>query len=114
MSGKKRKRNRKPFSPEVYQRLYGDKWEQYFSMLVLYRKLNGHCNVNTKRSALGLWCRRQRLRYRQGRLLPEQRERLEELGFEFRPREHRGPGHARLEVLPTEAMLYGHDSVLDG
>ena len=59
-------------------------WEEMFSELVSFFKLQGHCNVPTKWAAkpsLSYWTNQQRTAKRENRLTREQVVRLEEVGF---------------------------------
>lgn len=59
-------------------------WEKMIALLAEFKKSHGHCNVPQKfreNVRFGRWVNTQRLRYKQGRLLPDKKRRLEELGF---------------------------------
>jgi len=59
-------------------------WEEMFSELVDFFKLNGYCNVSddwTAQPELARWVAQQRQAKKQNRLTPEQVSRMEEMGF---------------------------------
>gem|GEM_PF-609834 len=59
-------------------------WESMFTRLLAFREAHGHCQVphsKTGDQMLGKWVQRQRYHQRKNSLLPERRQRLEEIGF---------------------------------
>lgn len=61
-------------------------WEEKFGRLQAFRERFGHTRVARywrEDSALGRWVEHQRARHREGGIEPDQRERLEALGFEW-------------------------------
>lgn len=59
-------------------------WDEMFKELVEYKAINGHTDVPQRpTTALGRWVRGQRDSFKVGRLLPQQKNRLEEIGFVF-------------------------------
>ena len=59
-------------------------WENMFTKLLAFREAHGHCQVPQSKKAdalLGKWVQRQRYHHRKNTLLPERRQRLEEIGF---------------------------------
>lgn len=64
-------------------------WENRFSELVRFKEEQGHCNVPMgwiEGSELGNWTNNQRQLYRRRMLSTDRVERLEALGFKWRPR----------------------------
>ncbi len=62
------------------------KWEQRFAELLEFHRQFGHCNIpdrHRENRTLGIWAGNQRIADRQGRLHPEKRRRLDELGFRW-------------------------------
>jgi hypothetical protein len=60
------------------------RWEKRFAALVAFKKTHGHCEVPgswAENRQLATWTTKQRCLYKQGRLLPERRKRLEAMGF---------------------------------
>ena len=72
-------------------------WDERFQQLVEYKDQNGHCRVPAKKyepnPQLGLWVDRQRQLFKKNKLSPEQKERLEGIGFIWVSR--RGPAPAQ-------------------
>lgn len=69
-----------PFKDEHLETL----WETMFAKLLAFRAKHGHCQVpqsNKSEHTLGKWVQRQRYHHRKNTLLPERRQRLEEIGF---------------------------------
>ncbi|MBE2283810.1 MAG: helicase associated domain-containing protein [Prosthecobacter sp.] len=59
-------------------------WESMFTKLLAFREAHGHCQVPQSKKSdalLGKWVQRQRYHHRKNTLLPERRQRLEEIGF---------------------------------
>jgi superfamily II DNA or RNA helicase len=59
-------------------------WEEIFNQLILFKELNGHCNVSRDRKnyeSLGRWIVHQREKYRKGKLSHDRIKRLESIGF---------------------------------
>lgn len=46
------------------KRLHNSEWEKMFKKLMDYREKDGHCQVPTKTSALGIWVSQQRSKYK--------------------------------------------------
>lgn len=63
----------------------GEAWEQGYSYLLRFKKLNGHCkvpqNFEVDGYRLGGWVHRQRQRARDGSLTVEQKQKLDDTGF---------------------------------
>ncbi len=69
-----------PFKDEHHETL----WETMFTKLLAYREQHGHCQVPHSKKGdalLGKWVQRQRYHHRKNTLLPERRQRLEQIGF---------------------------------
>jgi len=68
-------------------------WDERFKQLKEYKEQNGHCRVPKRYKAntqLGSWVRTQRHLCKKNKLLPEQKDRLEGIGFEWELRKHLG------------------------
>jgi hypothetical protein len=62
-------------------------WESMFERLLAFRAVHGHCQVSNGREGdevLAKWVQRQRMHQRNNALLPERRQRLEEIGFAWK------------------------------
>jgi hypothetical protein len=62
------------------------RWEEMFSQLARYKDQHGDCDVQrgwSENTALANWVGNQRSFQRRGKLSPERRRRLEEIGFRF-------------------------------
>ena len=77
-------------------------WDERFQQLVEYKDQNGHCRVPAKKyepnPQLGLWVDRQRQLFKKNKLSPEQKERLEGIGFVWVSRRGPMPAQKREEV----------------
>lgn len=61
-----------------------DNWKDKFNMLIEYKKIHGHVNVQrTKNPDPGVWVSAQRTAYRKGTLSSERIKMLESIGFEW-------------------------------
>jgi hypothetical protein len=63
---------------------YDSAWEEMFSELVYFKRIEGHCNVPTNwpdNPKLGTWVSVQRVRWKGGRLTKDRISRLESLGL---------------------------------
>ena len=61
-------------------------WDERFQQIVEYKEQNGHSRVPQRYKAnpqLGQWVNKQRQHYKKNELLPEQKDRLEGIGFEW-------------------------------
>lgn len=92
-------------------------WQQRYEEMCAYQQQHGHTRV-TKRQNKGLsaWRQWQCQRFRDGRLTPECRSKLEAIGFDWmsaktRPRLHYAPWAQRLKELTTYRRRYGHVKV---
>ena len=70
--------------------LLDQQWEEFFSLLQIFKEANGHCNVGSKgktkeERALYEWINTQRKRLKVGKLSEARKSRLEALGFLFEP-----------------------------
>ena len=67
-------------------------WGEWFEELKQYKQVNGNCNVprNECNKQLGSWVNRQRIANKKNKLSPEQKERLEGIGFELECRKQVG------------------------
>jgi hypothetical protein len=72
--------------------VFHERWLADYAELVAFHAEHGHCNVKTKGwppdhplARLGRWVNRQRVRKRDGSILPEQERLLRKLGFDFEP-----------------------------
>jgi len=78
--------------PQIFQeqvKALDQLWESGFSKLLLFKKEHGHCRVPSNDSrdyGLFRWVGRQRERWKAGELPEMRRKRLEDLGFEWKPR----------------------------
>ena len=97
------------------------RWEEQFARLREFRERFGHPQVPVKWKEdlkLGRWVGHQRELHRAGRLPPEYRRRLEELGMEWRIPEKHVEEHDRyleqmLARLAAYRERYGHAGVTD-
>lgn len=64
-------------------------WQEFFSELMEFVKINGHTNVpykvNGEKSSLGEWVAGQRKFFAKGKMIPERKELLESIGFRWDP-----------------------------
>lgn len=58
-------------------------WDERFQELVEFKALNGHTNVTTKTKGLGSFVKKQRERFKKGKLEDDRITRLNEIGFEW-------------------------------
>jgi hypothetical protein len=58
-------------------------WKHFFDKLVEHKRIHGHTRVAITDKKLCNWVARRRTLEGRGRLLPERRDRLVEIGFEF-------------------------------
>jgi len=84
-------------SPERTKRLellgfdlepFDSKWDERFAALSAYKLKHGNCNVPSESKEmpeLATWCSTQRYNYVNNQLLPNRIERLEQIGFVWRP-----------------------------
>jgi hypothetical protein len=90
-------------------------WKGRFSELVVYHKINGHCNVPRNYTKLGRWVTSQRTHYRfqlEGKassMKPSRIQALESLGIEWRVRD--GTWEDYLKELADYRKIRGHCSV---
>jgi len=62
-------------------------WESMFAKLLAYREEHGHCQVPNSKQAdamLAKWVQRQRHHHKNNTIQPERRQRLEEIGFDWK------------------------------
>ena len=88
------------------------KWEQMFSELAQFKSAHGHCDVPqrwVKNRALAGWCDRQRTTYAKKELSPERLQRLNQLGFNWRP--HDDAWEEMVSALLEFRRLHGHCNV---
>jgi len=67
---------------------YNQKWNDMFEQLKVFRVENGHCNVARKykqNPKLGDWVSTQRQYYRKEKMSQDRIEKLEEIGFDWKP-----------------------------
>ena len=97
-------------------------WERFFQQLRAFQQRTGHTRVpahHGQESRLGAWVARQRRYHRRGHMRAEQKRRLDEIGFEWRPPSGRGvpAGRVRPESATWQARVaellafhaqYGH------
>jgi hypothetical protein len=65
-----------------------ERWEEMFAAFVEFKEAHGHCNVPKawpENRSLANWVGWQRQQEKEGRLLPERRERLSAIGFFTKP-----------------------------
>ncbi len=68
---------------------YSALWEEMFNALCIYNRQNNHCNIpakDPKNLPLGSWVARQREQHRKGKLLENQINALESIGFVWEPK----------------------------
>lgn len=91
------------------------RWNEMYEKLVEFKKEFGHCNVprntnkkNTKNNELALWVSNQRRGYREGNLLDERINKLNEIGFDF---EHEYRNHIvkKIEERKSEFIEGGKE-----
>jgi len=65
------------------------RWEEMYSLLITYKKQNGHCNVpykyTVKKKKLGVWVSCQRFYRRENTLTQEREDRLNKIEFLWNP-----------------------------
>eukprot|EP00978_Attheya_sp_CCMP212_P015994 scaffold41572_cov51-Attheya_sp.AAC.2 len=95
----------------------GPCWDQLFQVLMDFKKINGHANVHQRSGPLGKWVSDQRTQYR---LLKEgkdttltivRREKLESIGFVFRPPNNGLTWDQRFQELVDFKKINGHTIV---
>ena len=66
-----------------------EQWETGFDKLIEYKKMHGHINVSQRESTgIGRWSHSQRQNMKKGGIFsPDQIRRLDEIGFEWTPRD---------------------------
>ena len=88
-----------------------DNWEQYFSKLMQFKELEGHCLVPSDFSidefALGSWVGTQR--QSKEKLSPERRQMLESIGFVWNSRDH--AWQQAFKALVSYKETFGHCGV---
>ncbi|NSX00209.1 Helicase associated domain protein [bacterium] len=57
------------------------KWESRYKLLEEFKDVNGPRNFRFKDKRLGIWCSRQRVLRRKGKMSEERIKKLEKLGF---------------------------------
>ena len=71
--------------------VFNDRWEQNYQLLCEYKNEHKDSNMPKtalyKGSSLGIWCQRQRNKYREGVLSKDRIEKLNDIGFSFNPLE---------------------------
>ena len=71
--------------------VFNDRWEQNYKLLCDYKDKNNLCDIPKnafyKGSALGIWCQRQRDKFKEGILSDERVKKLQDIGFSFNPLE---------------------------
>jgi len=94
---------------------FGVSWDERFQQLVEYREQNGHCLVPQKykaNSQLGRWVDTQRRFYKKNKLLPEQKDRLEGIGFVWVLKKHEIVGwDERFKQLKEYRQVKGNCNV---
>ena len=94
-------------------------WNERLDELAKYQAEHGHCNVPQSHGPLGKWVQHQRLNLKEGKLLEERVQKLDELGIVWAPpRGPRGPPRGtnsawneRLDELARYKAEHGHCSV---
>ena len=87
-------------------------WEEMFQNLEAYKEAHGDCNVPQDYAMegvkfnLGIWVRRQRERYKEGKMDPERERRLRELGLKWKPFDEKWEKKFRL--LADFREVHGH------
>ena len=98
--------------PMIFQ--FHVSWDERFQQLVEYKDQNGHCRVPIRFKAnlqLGSWVSTQRQQYKKNKLSPEQKDRLEGIGFEWvlKKQEHSvGSWDERFKQLKEYREKKGH------
>lgn len=85
-------------------------WEERYSQLVNYQRLNGHCNVpqQTQHDSLARWVNHQRETYKKNSLSTERFDLLEQIGFQF---SRHSSWEDRYKELCQYHRLKGHANV---
>ena len=86
------------------------KWDARLDKLKEYKAGHGGCNV-PQSQGLGSWVSRQRTAYSEGRISRERIERLNEIGFEWNPRETMPSWNERYEQLRDFKESHGDCNV---
>jgi predicted helicase len=93
----------------------GDTWDLRFGELVAYKKEHGDCNVPqsySKNPQLAFWVNTQRTHHKKGYLQPKRISRLEEIGFDWDPKD--SEWEQRFSELVSYKDEYGHCNVPRG
>ena len=92
---------------------FEDDWEERYWLLAEFKEVYGHCNVPDRYEVngikLGMWVQTQRRRLRTGKMDPERKRRLRELGFSLQPQEDKWEKGFRL--LSEFKEIHGHCNV---
>ena len=104
-------------SPEQIESMNGigfewelQSWDARFKQLEEYKEEHGHCDVSHNNKELGSWVNRQRIANKKNKLSPEQKERLEGIGFELECRKQVG-WDGRFEQLKEYKKDHGDCNV---
>lgn len=90
----------------------GKLWGRHFRKLEAFKREYGHCRVPAQwpcNPALGVWVQAQRRRLRRGRLSAEHKRQLDQVGFDWNPRQT--VWTTRLEELLQFRKRFGHGNV---
>jgi hypothetical protein len=87
-------------------------WESQYQKLANFKNKNGHCNVpqSFKENNLGVWAATQRSRNKKGTMLKDQFKKLNDIGFEWSPKETflDSTWDIRFEELKKFHACFGH------
>ena len=112
---------KKTLSPERLERLHklgfnwrphDSAWEELFSALLEFRRMQGHSNVPSNwpdNPHLARWCNAQRSKYAKNILSPERVERLADVGFVWKARA--SAWDAMFDALREFKQIHGHCNV---
>jgi hypothetical protein len=89
-------------------------WLKIYEELISYRQEHGHCYVpqnfkGNQRLHLGAWCDNQRRLYKSGGLSPEKIKLLQEIEFNWTPKEDKWYEH--YNILKDYIKKYGHSRI---
>eukprot|EP00521_Asterionellopsis_glacialis_P009992 CAMPEP_0195288698 /NCGR_PEP_ID=MMETSP0707-20130614/5262_1 /TAXON_ID=33640 /ORGANISM="Asterionellopsis glacialis, Strain CCMP134" /LENGTH=372 /DNA_ID=CAMNT_0040348597 /DNA_START=96 /DNA_END=1214 /DNA_ORIENTATION=+ len=83
------------------------RWNQFFKLLVEFKKQNGHCRVTVKHDKfLGLWVLRQRMYHKNGSLREDRKQLLNSIGFDWQL--HKSKWEENYQLLKEFKMKNGH------
>ena len=86
-------------------------WDERLDELTKYKAKHGHCDVPARRGALGVWVNRQRKARKDDKLSVEHVRKLDEIGFNWGPRDRFPTWDERLDELIKYKAKHGDCNV---